>query len=1170
MVSGWVVALASLGYLGSLFAIARWAEQRHVRRGATRWGGALTYALSLAIFCTSWTYYGSVGTAAATGLDFLPIYLGPTLMLVLGYPVVRKIARIARAQNTTSIADFLSSRYGKSQRLAALVTLVAVVGVLPYIALQLQAVKTSFSILTVSAPVPEAASAWWADKGLWIACGMAAFTILFGVRTVQASEQHRGLIAAVAFESVIKLVAFLAVGVFVTWGLFGGLADIADQAAARPDIMARIGDPIDPASWVTVTALAAFAILCLPRQFHVAFVENRNEDHLRTAVWLFPLYLVAINLFVVPIAVAGLLLIGPDGHGDAFVLALPMLADQPLLSLAIYLGGLSAATAMVIVACLALSTMVCNDLIMPLVLKLAPMRAPLGDDISRLVLSIRRWAIPAILGAAYLVSVIFGDGTALAAMGQVSFAAVAQFAPALIGGLYWRNGHRTGAIAGLVAGIALWLALVAAPAVGGPAPLPDLISGQGLDPFVFGVLASLAVNIALYVGLSMRARQAPIDRTQSDAFVGIDQGEADAPPLWRAQATFGDLEALAARFLGAQRTARAFSRLSQGRGYRPDRTAPADPDAVRFTEALLAGAIGAPSARIVMASLMPEDAMSQRETRSYLDTAMAAVKHSRDQLRTTLETIDQGIAVFDETLSLAISNRRWLELLDLPESLAATGTPLSAFADPSRCPMPLAMLVEQHQHRSRRHQPHHYRRQRPDGFVIEISTNPMPDGGFVASVSDITERVRYEQALKEANESLESRVADRTRQLTIANEQLSHAKAMADAANKSKTRFLAAASHDLLQPLNAARLFSSSLLEAATKTPANEDADPASGEGLLLEHLDQSLRSVEELLDALLDISKLDAGGVVASVEPFPVRDVLNQLAVEFEAIAADKGLRLRVRCRNCVVRSDPKLLRRLVQNFLSNAVRYTDHGGVLLTCRPRGDQIRIEVWDSGPGIPDDKRAAVFGEFQRLEAADRASEKGLGLGLAIVDRIARVLDHPVSLRSRVGHGTVFAVDVPKGQGAIAVAPAAVAKPRVGSLSGMTVFVVDNEPDILVGMQALLGGWGCKVLTATGEADALNRLSTTAKAPDLLLLDYNLDDGITGVDLLPRLRAVIGPAVPAILITALRTEAVREAAIEAGVGLLTKPVKPAALRALITRAVTQSAPCRPAPTELAAE
>ena len=1168
MVSGWVVVVASLAYLGSLFAIARWTESRYARRGGTRWGGAVTYALSLAIYCTSWTYYGSVGTAAATGLDFLPIYLGPTLMLLAGYPVVRKIARIARAQNTTSIADFLSNRYGKSQGLAALVTLIAVIGVLPYIALQLQAVETSFSILAGTGPEPAAGHAWWADKGLWIAIVMAAFTILFGVRTVQASEQHRGLIAAVAFESLIKLIAFLAAGVFVTWGLFGGLSDLFAQAAARPEIMARIADPIDPATWVTVTALAAFAILCLPRQFHVAFVENRNEDHLRTAMWLFPLYLVTINLFVIPIAIAGLIVIGPGGNGDAFVLALPLLAGQSALSLAIYLGGLSAATAMVIVACLALSTMVCNDLIMPLLLKLAPMRAPVGDDVSRLVLAIRRLAIPAILAASYAFYVLLGDGTALAAIGQLSFAAVAQFAPALIGGLYWRRGHRLGAILGLAAGIGLWLVLVVAPALGAPAPLPAMVVAGTVDPFVTGVLLSLACNVGLYVGVSLLARPAAIDRVQADAFVGIDRGQEDAPPLWRAQATFGDLEALAARFLGAERTARAFGRLSRGRGYRPDRTAPADPDAVRFTEALLAGAIGAPSARIVMASLMPEDALSQRETRSYLDTAMAAVKHGRDQLRTTLETIDQGIGVFDEKLTLAISNRRWLDLLGVSESMAAAGTPLAAFTDRAACGVPLDMLVDQHKDARRRHQPHHYRRQRPDGFVIEISTNPMPDGGFVATVSDITERARYEQALKEANESLESRVADRTRQLTAANQELSRAKAMADAANRSKTRFLAAASHDLLQPLNAARLFSSSLLETAARIPGDEERRGA--QRPLLENLDRSLKSVEQLLDALLDISKLDAGGVVATVEQFPVHDVLNQLAVEFEAIAAEKGLRLRVRCRNCTVRSDPRLLRRLVQNFLSNAVRYTEDGGVLLTCRSRGDTVRIEVWDTGPGIPEDKRAAVFGEFQRLETADKASEKGLGLGLAIVDRIARVLDHPIGLRSRVGHGTVFAVDVPRGEGVAATVRAAGPAPRVGALTGQVILVVDNEAAILDGMDALLSGWGCTVLTATDEAGAAAALAAAAARPDLLLIDYNLDDGMTGIDLLPRLRAAVGGEVPAILITALRTEAVHEAARTAGMGLLTKPIKPAALRALISRVTTQAAPCRPAPTEFAAE
>ncbi|MDK9704269.1 MAG: sensor histidine kinase [Sulfuritalea sp.] len=652
MLQGWVIVLASFLYLGVLFAIA-WYADRRADLGRSLIANPVVYALSLGVYCTTWTFYGSVGRAAASGIGFLPIYLGPTLLFALAGFILHKMIRVAKTNRITSIADFVASRYGKSQVLGGLVTVIAVVGVVPYIALQLKAVSNSFSILAsypdIVMPATAGAVPLFYDSALYVAMILAAFTILFGTRHLDATERHEGMVAAIAVESVVKLVAFLAVGVFVVWGMHDGVADIFAQAAAVPDVARRLATADSPAAygtWGTLIFLSMFASLLLPRQFQIAVVENVDESHLRRAVWMFPLYLFLINLFVLPVALAGMLHF-PAGTVDAdtFVLTLPMAHQQEALTLLVYIGGLSAATGMVIVETIALSTMVCNDLVMPLLLRLPMLGLAARADLSGLLLEIRRWAIAVILGLGYLYFRVAGEAYALVSIGLISFAAVAQFAPAVIGGLFWKGGTRDGALTGLAAGFVVWAYTLLLPSFAKSGWLPDgfiahglfgiellrpqhLFGLTGLDEITHCLVWSLLANLGTYIGVSLQRVPNVREARQATLFVG--GAEAAGTPGWRSTAGVADLLPLAGRFLGLARAKEAFARHAQQRGLKGIHELPADARLVGFAEALLAGAIGSASARVMVASVVKEEPLGLDEVMNILDEASQVRAYTRE------------------------------------------------------------------------------------------------------------------------------------------------------------------------------------------------------------------------------------------------------------------------------------------------------------------------------------------------------------------------------------------------------------------------------------------------------------------------------------------------------------------------------------------------------------
>jgi signal transduction histidine kinase/CheY-like chemotaxis protein len=675
---------------------------------------------------------------------------------------------------------------------------------------------------------------------------------------------------------------------------------------------------------------------------------------------------------------------------------------------------------------------------------------------------------------------------------------------------------------------------------------PQMLFWLEFTPLAHGVFWSLAFNILAFVVVSLARAPAAVERLQANTFVQPDFAPiAPSFRLWRSSVTIAELRETVGRYLGEERAIQAFESFAIQRRASLDPGAEADIHLLRYAELLLASAIGAASSRLVLSLLLRKRTVSTKAALKLLDDANAAIQYNREILQTALDHVRQGIAVFDKDLHLICWNRQFGETLELPPELTRVGIGLDEILFTSAARGAFGPGEPQTHTRERLSAyaafdaPFHERLVR-SGRSVEVRANRMPDQAIVMTFSDITESVRAAEELERANERLEQRVAERTEELLRLNTQLAQAKQVADDANISKTRFLAAASHDILQPLNAARLYATTLVERKL------DGDDAR----LVGNVDASLEAVEDILSTLLDISRLDAGAMKVEPSTFRVDEMLRQLQVEFAPVAEAKGLTLTCVTCSLSVRSDRRLLRRLVQNLISNAIKYTTSGGVVVGCRRHGSQLRVDVVDSGLGIPEHQLKTVFEEFRRLDQGARVA-RGLGLGLSIVERIARVLSHPLTLASTPGRGSRFSVTVPVGAPVAASAATPMSPAATRPLGALTLAVIDNEPEILAGMRGLLEGWGCRVFVGAQDEEVMAALDAADAVPDAFLVDYHLDSG-TGIEAVSRLRARYGADLSAILITADRSAGVREAATTADMHVLNKPVKPAALRSLVTQ------------------
>jgi Na+/proline symporter/signal transduction histidine kinase len=1183
MVDATLIVLFAIAYIGLLFAIA-WAGDVFMKNRANPQNGRpFIYAMSIGVYCSTWTFFGSVGRASSTGWDFLAVYIGPALVFIFGWPLLLRIVRLAKAQNITSIADFLAARYGKSPIVAGIVTIVALIGLLPYLALQLKAVVLATEALFGGNPLlnVDLPSLGIVETAFVATVAMAAFAVLFGTRHIDATEHQDGLMVAIATESIVKLVAFLGVGIFVVFYAFGDAASFYRAVLAHQEIVERFSRSAQSSTWLIVTILSAICIVILPRQFHVTVVENRSEHELMRARWLLPLYLLLINLFVVPIAAAGLILIRPElASPDVFVLSVPMHLDAYFITVLAYIGGLSAAMAMIVVESIALAIMVCNGVVVPLLLRYRVRQSDDFQNISHLLLTIRRIAICVLLLLCYVVYLLLGDAKGLAAIGLISFAAVAQLAPAFFGGLYWKQGNAHGAIAGVLCGITLWAYTLLLPWVINAGLLPETILTEGplglsflnpqallyfeADPLTHGVMWSLAANIAAYVFVSRQRSPSPIERLQAHIFVEGQTAVSSPQPsfrFWRTSVTVGDLQTTVGRYLGPGRTDRSFSEFQASRNLSHRADSEADVQTLRFSEHLLTSAIGAASSRLVMTLLLQRRNVTNQSALKLLDDASEALQYNRDILQSALDQVRHGLCVFNKDNQLVCWNRQFSELLSLPLSLRRVGVPLEQIlqflaergdmgdGDPAHLVaermMQLGGIDETFQERLVNGQQ-----------ILEVRTAAMPQGGIVTTYSDITERVAAADALSQINQTLEQRVKERTAELLEANAALASSKLVADEANRDKTRFLAAASHDILQPLNAARLYATALAERSL--PPDEFN--------IARRIDTSLTSVEEILKTLVDISRIDSGRLEPDIADVAIQELFDALKIEFDPLARENGLDLRFVPSSMWVRTDRQLLRRILRNLIANALKYTNEGRVLVGARRNDATVALEVLDTGIGIPAEKHGLIFQEFHRLDSR-ATSARGLGLGLSIVERISRMLGHPITVQSEVGRGSRFRIELPRAAAHRAVVTIAEipSGPR-GLLDNAIVICIDNEPEVLEGMRTLLTGWGCVVIAADRPETAVERFdsyvdglgATTEKViPAIILADYHLDEG-TGIEAVLDIRAHLSADVPGVIITADHSPEVRRRLRELELTLLPKPLKAGALRAVMMQSVRRMA------------
>jgi Na+/proline symporter/CheY-like chemotaxis protein/two-component sensor histidine kinase len=994
------------------------------------------------------------------------------------------------------------------------------------------------------------------DISLAVAAVLAVFAILFGTRHTDATEHQNGLILAIAVESVIKLCAFLTVGLACTFFLFGSPSQLISQVSQSTDALKAFHYQTSIGTWIIQTALSAAAIIMLPRQFHVTVVESRSDKELRTASWLFPVYLVLINIFVFPIALIGVMTLGNTVSGDLYVLALPLAAEAHWMALIAFLGGLSAATAMVIVACVALSIMISNHLVLPLFIRSMAKRHPAEQpDLTKVILNTRRVTIIAILALAFAYYRFTSNNIHLASIGFVSFAAIAQFAPAFIGGLFWRNANGRGAMLGLSAGFLVWAYTLLLPTMapedaailrdgflGFTALRPEALFGTDALPLTNGVIWSLAANTLFYILGSLSRASTPLERIQASIFLPRYSIAAPTLKRFRTTVTVAELKATMARYLGSERVERAFLRFEGHEQRRLDPGMTVDTPLIRYAEQLLGTAVGTASARLVLSLLLQRNDASGRDARQLLDDASAALQQNRDLLQIALDQMEQGITVFDKDFRLAFWNRQFRTLLNLPDEVMQVGIPVSEIVEhlTRREDIAFNMRANVIHSLTASRKPLRMEMKSTDK-TLEIQSNPMPDGGIVATYTDITAAVEADLMRQKAAEMLEQRVADRTAELTHVNQELARAQAAAEEANLGKTRFLAAAGHDILQPLNAARLYSTALSEKLGRSETSEFA----------RNIDSSLEAVEAILGMVLDISRLDTGALKPEVSVFRLDKLLTQIATDFTPLARKKALKLRVVPSSIVVKTDRNMLRRLIQNLVSNSIKYSRSGGMLLGVRRRGAFVELQVLDTGIGIPQHKLKLVFREFTRLDEGMREAE-GLGLGLSIVDRIARLLAFPLSVRSVQGKGTTFTLRIPVSNEPVPVEETRSRRghARALELTGLDVLCIDNDADILSGMETLLSGWGCNVTTLRSGAALRAFCANRSTAPDVIVADYHLIHE-NGIDMIGYTREHFKTEIPAILLTADRSKEVRQRAEEENITLLNKPLRPAALRSLLS-------------------
>ncbi|WP_286234042.1 hybrid sensor histidine kinase/response regulator [Thalassotalea sediminis] len=1133
MFPNWQLTLISISYIGLLFIIAYLGDK--YRHRLAKKGQKYIYALSLGVYCTSWSFLGTTGQASTNFLSHIPIYLGPIIIFLFFWPFIQRIIRISLKLNLTSIADLLASRFGKSHNLAIIVTLVALIGTMPYIALQLKAIVYSFQQLQATNVV----STW--GFGLIVSLVLAGFTVMFGIRNIDVTERHPGVVLAIAFESLVKLVAFLAVGLFVSFVLFDSPGEIWRQSGANVQLYQNFNTPnLLSMSAMLIIVMAAF--LSLPRQFQVMVVELKDEKDTWLSRRVFPIYLLVFALFAAPLGLAGDLLLGDSVPADTYVLFLPWIEKQTWLTLVAFLGAISAASSMVIISSIALSTMLSNEIVFPMLFKSSKTRHTDYDNFRHRLLKIRKVLVLMVIMLGYGVFLLASPDT-LSSLGEIAFGAFAQLTPALIAAFYWRRASLTGVYGGILVGFLLWLLLNFLPQFGF---YQQPFSDGWLPPASTANLLSLGVNVFVMWALSKISRQSVQERVQASVFLEWQSPGTQATARKSRKIDSHELELLVSRFVGIQKAVDSFAQFHQQYDKRSLGLASYNQLLLQHTESTLASVMGSSSAQLVISSALDGRDIALDELAVLVEDASNQKQQQiQNLLQSAIENASEGISIVDSKLKLVAWNKKYLDIFKYPKDLIYAGVKIEKLIryNIARGLIGAGDVEEQVRKRIeylRSGSPHSSEREHDNGQVIRIEGNPLPDGGFVMMFSDITAYRHAEQMLKAENFDLEEIVQERTQKLEQANEALEAAREKAEQAHIKKSLYLKACSHDLMQPLEAARLFTSAL---ASQDNLNDI------QRRQVTNIDHSLKVANDLLSDLSEIARIESGNIKAHIEAFPLQTLFSDLSQEFSASAQDLSVQFKVSSTSLWVKSDKHMLRRILQNLVGNAFRYASPGKVLLGARCRDDQVVIQVVDNGPGIPEDKQHLVFEQFTQLNTPQASGSRGLGLGLNITQSLANILGHQLGLTSKLSEGCSFSVALEKADKNF---QPVIEKPQMSvGFSDITVMCIDNDPDVLSGMVELLTAWQCNVLAAETFEQAKALFSEHCNEVEILLVDYQLDNDQNGLELIHVMREQSTHYIPAILITATTDEDIEEKTQAADVGYMRKLVKPAALRAMMS-------------------
>jgi signal transduction histidine kinase/Na+/proline symporter/CheY-like chemotaxis protein len=1016
----------------------------------------------------------------------------------------------------------------------------------PYIALQLKAVTD-----TLIYSVDNLAFAGQ-DMTMLVSVAMIMFTLIFGANRLDVASYHSGIMVAIAFESLVKLIALVTIAVFalsLSKGFDPGQVSNSANAVFQQTT-------ITPSFWV-LTLVSAATIFCLPRMFQITFVECLSDDHLRYARRGFSLYLVAIAAAVFIISwVGNQVLAGTEVASDTYVLALPLGNDNQLLGLLAFIGGFSAATAMIIVASLTLSQMLSNDVILPLLMRRQKARNTIPDYSKALILT-RRLTVIAVILMAWLYQHSLAENVALTAIGLIAFALAVQLAPAILFGLYWNRGNAMGVFAGLACGTLIWFITLMIPLLSNagfidPKILTDGFFGNALlrpdqllglsfsDSYTRGVVLSLAANVVAYYFVSSRDKTRLSDRIQAVAFVNRDREKqhANSHDL---QIRKADLKVMLTQFLGESATRRLFENEQ-----RPE-LVQASPKMLDYAEKALAGVVGVASARAMLTSLSSGERLGVEDVVNIFEETTRTLQFNQDMLFASFESISSAISVVNADLKIVAWNKRYEQMFNYPKGMLCVGRPA---AELIRYNAERGMLgageVEKQVQTRLGHlmagKPYRVVRNHNQG-VIEIKGRPLPTGGYVTTYDDITEFINTQN-------ELEKRVSERTEEIEKINQSLREevkkrsetevellkAKSAAETSNASKTQFLAIASHDILQPLNAANLYASALLE-------KPDVNPELTENL--HHLQNAIGSAELIISNLLEISRLDTGSLKPNYKKFPLSEILEPLANEFR-VQANSDVEFHWQRTSLWTESDAKYLRRILQNFLSNAVKYTSKGKILLGCRRRREQIEICIYDCGPGISEAHRERIFEDFYRI----KSNVEGAGLGLGIALRFARLLNHEINVRSFDGRGSLFSLMVPMSEKDSSQLAEAANTGTLSGLESLNIFYVDDDENNIHALSTLMDNWGCTFTSATSRESSLEYASNH-DAPDVILMDYQLGPESNGIQLADELLEH-WQNIPVCIVSAAPDEDLSSRVTGHGFDFLRKPIKPGKLRALLER------------------